>query len=142
MLDNKPPQHYVARAFGGDSTTLELPAIGDVTQAVEEKAMKDLEPNLKSLDDRLKKARSQVDEGKVEVVPSPIGIAWRLGIELVAGVVVGLFIGIALDDWLGTKPVFLILLVFLGFGAGIRNVVRESKRMQVLLEAEENARDK
>ncbi|GHF31062.1 hypothetical protein GCM10017044_28110 [Kordiimonas sediminis] len=104
--------------------------------------MTDQEPNLKSLDDRLKKARSQVTEDVQEDAPSPVGIAWRLGIELVAGVLVGLLIGNTLDDWLGTKPLFLILMLFLGFGAGIRNVVRESKRMQVLLEAEYKSKDK
>ncbi len=56
--------------------------------------------------------------------------ALRLGVELVAGVAVGGFIGWALDRWFGTAP--FLMVVFLGFGAaaGIMNVVRTAKRMQ------------
>ena len=93
---------------------------------------KDKDPDLKSLEDRLKTARgrSMPEDEKDEVV-SPVGIAWRLGIELVVGVAIGLFIGTFIDDWLGTKPVAMIIMVFLGFGAGVLNVVREAGKMQV-----------
>ena len=59
-----------------------------------------------------------------------LGQAFRLGLELVAGVAVGAFIGWALDQVFGTAP--LLMVVFLGFGAaaGILNVVRTAKRMQ------------
>ena len=48
----------------------------------------------------------------------------RVGVELVAALVVGLAIGWALDSWLRTRPLFLILFVFLGGAAGIVNVWR------------------
>jgi ATP synthase protein I len=55
---------------------------------------------------------------------SAFGMAMRIGIELVAGVAVGALIGYALDQWLGTTPWLLILMFFLGSGAGVMNVYR------------------
>ena len=48
----------------------------------------------------------------------------RVGVELVAAVIVGLAIGWALDAWLKTRPLLLILFAFLGGIAGIVNVWR------------------
>lgn len=57
------------------------------------------------------------------------GWAFRLSVELVAGLVVGGGIGWLLDRWLGTSPALLILFFFLGAAAGIRNVFRAAKEM-------------
>src|ERR1700722_5934150 len=48
----------------------------------------------------------------------------RLSTELVAGVLVGAFIGWALARWLGISPWGLIVFLLVGFAAGVRNVVR------------------
>jgi ATP synthase protein I len=50
----------------------------------------------------------------------------RLSSELVAGVVVGGVLGWSLDYWVGTKPWGLIVLVLLGFVAGVLNVLRSA----------------
>ena len=88
---------------------------------------------------RLDSLGEQLAEAKSRHAPAPgpepqgqgaaLGQALRLGIELVAGVAVGGFIGWWLDRFLGTAP---LLVVFLGLGAtaGIMNVVRTAKRMQ------------
>ena len=43
---------------------------------------------------------------------------------MVAGVIVGLIIGIPLDDYFGTRPLFLMVFLILGFAAGLLNVFR------------------
>jgi ATP synthase protein I len=57
------------------------------------------------------------------------GQALKLGVELVAGVAVGGFIGWALDRFLGTAPFLMVVFLGLGAAAGIMNVVRTAKRM-------------
>ncbi|HEX2655556.1 MAG TPA: AtpZ/AtpI family protein [Xanthobacteraceae bacterium] len=49
---------------------------------------------------------------------------FRLSSELVGGVVVGAVLGWLFDHWLGTSPWGLIVLVLLGFVAGVINVIR------------------
>ena len=55
---------------------------------------------------------------------SALARGFRLSTELVAGVLVGAFIGWALDKWLGTSPGGMIVFLMLGFAAGVFNVVR------------------
>lgn len=87
---------------------------------------------LEDLDKRLRAARGP-EEGSGPQDPAlrgtAMGLAFRLSTELVAGLVVGGFIGWALDRWLDTTPVFLLVFFFLGMAAGIRNVVRTSQEM-------------
>jgi ATP synthase protein I len=88
---------------------------------------------LDSLGEQLAEAKSRQPPARG---PEPqgqgaaLGQAMRLGIELVAGVAVGGFIGWALDRWLGTAPLLMVVFLGLGAAAGIMNVVRTAKRMQ------------
>ena len=56
--------------------------------------------------------------------PSALARGFRLSTELVAGVLVGAFIGWALDKWLGTSPWGMMVFLLLGFAAGAVNVIR------------------
>jgi len=78
------------------------------------------------------KSRHAVDE----IEPSggrgaALGMAFRLATELVAGILVGGFIGWQLDKWLDTTPLFLLVFFALGFAAGIYNVIRTARAMQL-----------
>ena len=91
--------------------------------------MSDLE-NLKT---RLKIAKSKLQKDKNENTDKKgifLGNAFKLGTELVAAVIVGTIIGFILDNWFGTKPILIIIFFFIGFAAGILNVVRTAKNMQ------------
>ena len=89
---------------------------------------------------RLDSLGEQLAEAQARHAPAPepepqgqgaaLGQALRLGIELVAGVAVGGFIGWALDRFLGTAPLLMVVFLGLGAAAGIMNVVRTAKRMQ------------
>ncbi len=56
--------------------------------------------------------------------PSAIARGFRLSTELVAGVLVGAFMGWAIDKWLGISPWGMIVFLLLGFAAGVINVMR------------------
>ena len=59
-----------------------------------------------------------------------MGVAFKLGTELVAAVTVGTIIGFILDSWFGTTPWLIIIFFFLGAAAGMLNVIRTANRMQ------------
>lgn len=58
------------------------------------------------------------------------GKAARLASEFVAGILVGGFLGWALDQLFGTLPLGLISFTLLGFGAGILNMARAGREAQ------------
>jgi ATP synthase protein I len=57
---------------------------------------------------------------------SGIGNALRLSSEFIAAILVGAGLGWFLDRMAGTSPWGLIVFLFLGFGAGVLNVLRAS----------------
>ena len=87
--------------------------------------------SLNKLDERLRKAQEQRSggrRGKRPTEPSNgLSLAMRIGVELVAALIVGVGIGLLLDKWLGTRPWFLLLFFILGSAAGIMNVFRVMK---------------
>ena len=56
-------------------------------------------------------------------------MAWRMVIELVTGIGVGLGIGYGLDVVFGTMPLFLVLFVLLGFAAGVRVMLGTAREL-------------
>ena len=87
--------------------------------------------SLKDLDARLKAARKRQEEAsgaarEKRAGSTGMGVGFRLAIELVTALVVGVAIGYGLDRWLGTAPLFLIVFFFLGSAAGFLNVYRAS----------------
>jgi ATP synthase protein I len=78
---------------------------------------------------RLRRARAHEDDtsGRAALRRGPkgnFGLGMRVGVELLAGVAVGVGIGMALDAWLKTAPLFMMLLLLLGGVAGVMNVHR------------------
>ena len=87
---------------------------------------RDVPPSLDDLDARLRDARARRPGRKEEDKPREGGLsfAFRIGVELVAAVAVGVGIGLLLDAWLGTKPWMLVLFFILGCAAGMLNIFR------------------
>ena len=67
---------------------------------------------------------------------SGLGIAFRLGTEMLVATVLGSLMGYTVDNFLNTKPWFLVLGVFFGAGAGCLNAYRAA--MELEKEALEN----
>ena len=82
--------------------------------------------DLQDFETRLKAADLDAEHIDVTHPPAgaqrnPTGDAMRLAIDLVAAVVIAVFIGVMLDRWLGTRPWFLLSFIILGVAAGFRN---------------------
>ncbi len=58
-----------------------------------------------------------------------LGRAARLGTEFIAAILVGAVAGYLLDRWLNTSPWLMLVLLLVGFAAGVLNVVRAAGDM-------------
>ncbi len=88
---------------------------------------KDLD-KLKAFDEKLKQAKTPKEVKEKSAHNQAMNKAYQYAIELFAGFVIGAIMGWSLDEWLGTKPLFLIVFIFIGAAAGIFNVIKSSNR--------------
>jgi ATP synthase protein I len=88
--------------------------------------------------ERLRALEARLAAAKGKPVPerSPTGkafsqgeAAWRMVIELVSGMLIGVSIGYALDWWLDTAPWFIIVFALAGFAAGVRTMLGTARAM-------------
>jgi ATP synthase protein I len=87
----------------------------------------DLSDRLRRLGERLPSTQEATDEVRSTSGASDgggLGRAMRLSTEFIGGVVAGALLGWVVDRLLGTSPWGLIILLMLGFAAGIMNVMR------------------
>ena len=93
--------------------------------------MSDPDPEkLRDLEDRI--ARARAEKTRQPAALKGIGqgeAAWRMVIELVTGMALGLSMGYGLDLLLGTQPVMMVIFVLLGFAAGIRTMLRTASEL-------------
>jgi ATP synthase protein I len=68
-------------------------------------------------------------------------VAWRMVIELVTGMVLGLGIGYGLDAVFDTLPLFLVIFALLGFAAGIRTMLGTARQLATKNDAGTPAND-
>ena len=95
-----------------------------MTEPPKRNQLDDFDARLKAARQQQEKASGGAGAGRQSAPPSGMGFGFRLAMELVTGLVVGVAIGWFLDQWLGTLPLFLVLFFMLGAGAGILNVYR------------------
>ena len=71
---------------------------------------------------KVKKSKSLKESGA--------GFGFKISTELVAALVVGVGIGLLVDNYLGTKPFGLIIFFILGAFAGFLNIYRVMRRIE------------
>ena len=84
--------------------------------------------NLDKLDRKLEEFRSK----KEKFSPKQIKVqndGWRMIIELVTGMLLGVSLGLGLDYMIGSEPIFLIIFSLLGFMAGVKTMMATAKKM-------------
>jgi ATP synthase protein I len=86
---------------------------------------------LRALEARLLKVKGRPEPVKTNTVKgfSQGEVAWRMVIELVTGMLLGMGIGYGLDVLFGTLPVFLIIFSLFGFAAGIRTMLGSARQL-------------
>ena len=84
--------------------------------------------NLEKLDRKLEEFKSKKEKDR----PKRLKVqndGWRMVIELVTGMLLGICLGIALDYLMGSEPIFLIVFSLLGFMAGVKTMIATAKKM-------------
>jgi len=84
--------------------------------------------NLDQLDRKIEEFKSKKEENR----PKRLKVkndGWRMVIELVTGMVLGVSLGMALDYIVGSEPIFLIIFSLLGFMAGVKIMIATAKKM-------------
>ncbi|MGX9848189.1 AtpZ/AtpI family protein [Limimaricola litoreus] len=97
---------------------------------------------MRALEERLARHRDKPEEtAHQENHYSQAQVAWRMVIELVAGLGIGFGIGYGLDTLFGTMPIFLIPFIFLGLAAGVKTMLRTARELQVKQQADQAGDD-
>ncbi len=98
------------------------------------KPMKKIPEDIKQMDERIRKLKAKENlarKGQQETDYSRASkIGFRIGTELISGVLVGGAIGYLLDKIFETRPILLIIFLFLGGIAGFLNVYRFVKSIE------------
>ena len=98
------------------------------------------EENNDSFNARLKSAERRYGLVKEEKPPVDVNVeadrslaalAFRAGTEMLAGLIGGVAIGWGLDHWLHTRALFLVIFALLGGSAGMLNVWRLVRTIDV-----------
>lgn len=95
------------------------------------------------MSDPIESNRLKALEAKIDALKEPAAVkdhseehysqaqlAWRMVIELVAGLSIGFGIGYGLDSLFGTMPIFLVLFIFFGLAAGVKTMMRSANEVQ------------
>ena len=100
--------------------------------------------------ERLRRLETRIAEMRKAQEPGPrkdehysmANQAWRMVIELVAGLMIGFGIGYGLDMLFGTSPFMLVLFILLGFAAGVNVMLRTAREYQLRNQADPAADEK
>ncbi len=87
--------------------------------------MSDLDRRRQALEDAMRQHQKPVAMHQAGTSgQAGFGRAMKLSTEFVAGILVGAGLGYLIDQFAGTTPWGMIIFLFVGFGAGIVNVLR------------------
>ena len=92
---------------------------------------------MNNTDDKITELKEKIEgienKKKNESMPrkeSGTGFAFKISTELIAALVVGVGIGLIVDNYLGIKPFGLIIFFILGAFAGFLNIYRVMRRIE------------
>ncbi len=121
-----------------DTETNAQPVAENNAEAKDVTSELDLDLNLDLLGEKISSAKATYDKvtGRLNTdapankdsLSSGMGMGFRMAVEMVAAVVVGLYLGYVLDKWLDSKPLFTLSLLLLGIVTGFWNIIRAAQK--------------
>ena len=89
-----------------------------------------IKTRLSELEGKISRAKEEEKPQRQSMSRSAHSYGFRMASDMIAAPIVATFIGWWLDRFLGSSPIFLLILLLLGVAAGIFNVVRTAQEMQ------------
>ena len=86
--------------------------------------------NLEELNKKINTLDNKKKDTKVKKKESGAGFGFKISTEIIAALVVGVGIGLIVDNYFNTKPVGLIIFFIFGAFAGFLNVYRVMRRIE------------
>lgn len=122
--------------------TRHLPSVRAIAQGAPPMTDDHDPKRLNALEERIAAAKkAQAPTPRADEHYSQAQLAWRMVIELVAGLGIGVALGLGLDSLLGTRPIFLVVFTLLGFAAGVNVMMRTAREAQDKAVADATERD-
>lgn len=53
---------------------------------------------------------------------SSLSVVSSMGVSVALAIAIGVWLGLTLDNWFGTKPWFFYIFLFIGIAAGFKNI--------------------
>ncbi len=105
----------------------------------------DVDSDLSRLNEKLLKARGEdkksIEQKEVEEMDVQARQGIQAGVELVGAIFLPTAVGYFIDGYFDTRPLFMLILFFLGICTGFYNVYRISKNMGTAVGVKKNEKD-
>jgi len=86
--------------------------------------------NILKLKEKIKNIEKKQSNESLKKNENGASFGFKISTELVAALIIGVGIGLIVDNYLGTKPFGLIIFFFLGSFAGFLNIYRVMRRIE------------
>jgi len=86
--------------------------------------------NLEELNKKISSIDKEPNENKKNKKENGAGFGFKISTEIIAALVVGVGIGLIVDNYFNTKPIGLIIFFIFGAFAGFLNVYRVMRRIE------------
>ena len=86
---------------------------------------------IEELSERINNAKNKTSENEsASKDKNNANLAWRMVTELVSGMLIGFVIGYGLDYFFNTAPFLMIIISLLGFGAGVKTMMKTASEIK------------
>ena len=86
--------------------------------------------NLEELNKKIENLKNEKKGNSINKKQSGAGFGFKISTEIIAALVVGVGIGLIVDNYFNTKPIGLIIFFIFGALAGFLNVYRVMRRIE------------
>jgi ATP synthase protein I len=92
--------------------------------------MNNINDKIIKLKEKIETIESKRDSKKIKKKDNGAGFAFKISTELIAALIVGVGLGLIVDNYAKTKPFGLIIFFILGAFAGFLNIYRVMRRIE------------